>query len=1238
MKKLAGLGIFVLFVLGTIIPGCGISQFAPLLLLIPTGNDDDDEPIPEVQSVSPSSGPQTGGTPVVISGQGFQDGCTVSFGGNSASPVTFVSDSQVACDSPAAASPGPVDVAVTNPGGLSHSLATGFIYDDNVPPANVSSFSASPGNLEIDLSWVNPSDTDFSGVLIRRSTTGTPTLPTDGALVYDGANLNYTDIGLTEGVTYYYRAFAHDGVPNHASGVDASAIIDVTPPNAIADLSLFPGTNDGEIDLTWTAPGDDGSTGTATSYVVKFSTSVMNDGNFSSASTYMQSWTPVTAGSAENRTMTGLIPGQTYYVAIKTQDEVLNISPISNLPSSAAQGVLDTTAPDAITDLSATTGSSSGQIDITFTAPGDDGAVGTATAYVVKYSLALIDAGNWASATTYTQSWTPLSGGSTESRTISGLSSGVTYYVAMVTEDEVPNPSGLSNVPSAMSGSSSDSTPPAAITDLAAATGTSAGQIDITFTAPGDDGTTGTATAYVVKYSLGPINAGNWASATTFTQSWTPLSGGSSESRTISGLTAGWTYNVAIITEDEVPNSSGISNVPSAVAASGGDTVAPAAVTDLSAISDTALGTVLLSWTATGDDGAVGTATSYEVRYSTAAITSGNYASATLYTQTWVPQTTGQTETFTISGLTLGTTYYFSVVVKDEVPNASGVSNSPSAAVMQTWSWVNQTPTNSLIRGIWGSSSTDVYAVTMPGSVLHYNGTTWSPMSCGTNAALFDIWGSSASDVFAVGINGIILHYDGTNWSEMTSQTTTALYAVWGSSSSDVYAVGNSGVIRHFDGSSWSTVSSGTTQVLNCVTGTASNDVWIGGNGQTILHYNGTSWSSQVNGFGNNVSCMWAAGTNDVWLGSGAYTWHWNGTIWAQSPTSMQTSGSVNGIFGFSSTDIIITTSQGEIKRYNGTTWGNVITPIGYSLFPVWGSAANDVFVGGGWGEIQHWNGTSWTRQTTNVGSLTTNDYFRAIWGSGSSSIFVTGQFGTNGGVLRYNGSSWAGMTMPASQPLLYGIWGSSATDVFAVGTGGSIIHYNGTTWTAQTSNTTNFLFSVWGSSANNVLAFGVSGTIMQYNGTTWSAMTSGTANALRAGWGTAANYVFAVGNSGDIRHYNGSAWAGMTSGTTYALMGVWGSSMTNVYAVGGLGTILHYNGTSWSSVTSPTTENLWSIWGSSASDIYVVGENGTGLHYNGTSWSRLAVITDHDLYGVWGAASNDVYAIGYYRDILHFP
>ncbi len=111
-------------------------------------------------------------------------------------------------------------------------------------------------------------------------------------------------------------------------------------------------------------------------------------------------------------------------------------------------GSADVTAPDAIADL-ATSSPTTSTVDLDWTAPGDDGATGTATTYDVRYSTSTITEGNWASATQATGEPIPSVAGSPESMTISGLTDSTTYYFAIKTSDEVPNESTISNVSSA---------------------------------------------------------------------------------------------------------------------------------------------------------------------------------------------------------------------------------------------------------------------------------------------------------------------------------------------------------------------------------------------------------------------------------------------------------------------------------------------------------------------------------------------------------------------------------------------------------------------------------------------------------------------------------------------------------------------------------------------------------------------------------------------------------------------
>lgn len=110
----------------------------------------------------------------------------------------------------------------------------------------------------------------------------------------------------------------------------------------------------------------------------------------------------------------------------------------------------------------------------------------------------------------------------------------------------------------------------------------------------------------------------------------------------------------------------------------GGDAVAPAAVSDLAAASVSS-DSITLSWTAPGDDGITGTASGYDIRYSTivAIVSDVDFNSAAQAEGEPTPQVAGSAETFTLPGLTPGTTYFFALKTGDEAGNISGLSNSP---------------------------------------------------------------------------------------------------------------------------------------------------------------------------------------------------------------------------------------------------------------------------------------------------------------------------------------------------------------------------------------------------------------------------------------------------------------------------------------------------------------------------------------------------------------------------------
>lgn len=500
-----------------------------------------------------------------------------------------------------------------------------------------------------------------------------------------------TVTGLTPGTSYQFAIKSKDEANNTSAisnvvGQSTAAAVDVIAPDAVNDLSAN-AASVSSIALLWTAPGDDGSTGTATTYDIRRSTTDITEANWSSRTQLTNEAAPRVAGLLEILIDSGLSQGVVYYYAMKTRDEEGNESALSNI--AVGETMPDETPPSAIAALTGGSPTTT-SVALEWESSGDDGSDGSVSSYILKRSTAVIDADNFDAATTV-QLYDPgdpdspyrvqQTSGERENFTVESLAPATTHYFALKACDEVPNCSDISNVISVTTGSDVDVTAPAAIATLASNAVTES-SIDLTWTAPGDDASTGTATSYDIRYSLGTVTSGTFATDLQALGEPTPLVAGQTQTYTLTGLASNTTYTIAIKTLDEMGNTSAISNVLTKATAA--DATAPGAVSNLAVVA-TGNGTVTLRWTAPGDDGQTGTATSYDVRYRTGgAVDAGNWAAATTVTGEPVPSAAGSIEFMTISSLSNGTTYYFGVRAKDEATNEASVSNSPSGTPTAT--------------------------------------------------------------------------------------------------------------------------------------------------------------------------------------------------------------------------------------------------------------------------------------------------------------------------------------------------------------------------------------------------------------------------------------------------------------------------------------------------------------------------------------------------------------------------
>ncbi len=218
-----------------------------------------------------------------------------------------------------------------------------------------------------------------------------------------------------------------------------------------------------------------------------------------------------------------------------------------------------------------------------------------------------------------------------------------------------------------------DITSPAPITNLDVTDSTS-NSILLSWTATGDDANIGKASEYDIRYSKSLINSSNWETATQCLNEPNPEYATVLEEYSVEGLTAFTQYFFAMRVADEIGHWSDISNIASGTTKEGEDYIEPSPITDLFAGNPTS-NSLILTWTAMGDDGTSGTASYYDIRFSTEYINNDNWARTISCQGVPSPGPSGTDESFVVQNLVPNTIYYFAMRSADEELNWSLISN-----------------------------------------------------------------------------------------------------------------------------------------------------------------------------------------------------------------------------------------------------------------------------------------------------------------------------------------------------------------------------------------------------------------------------------------------------------------------------------------------------------------------------------------------------------------------------------
>jgi hypothetical protein len=443
------------------------------------------------------------------------------------------------------------------------------------------------------------------------------------------------------------------------------------------------------------------------------------------------------------------------------------------------------------------------------------------------------------------------------------------------------------------------------------------------------------------------------------------------------------------------------------------------------------------------------------------------------------------------------------------------------------------TGTEQLFSKFWGAAADDIWAIGDQGSLLHWNGESWS-VEDKTFYYLDDIHGVSETDIRVIGCYdfyyppfykfGVVLRWDGTEWEIEDGWLNPDMSCIWGAAPDDFWIGGNGMAMYHWDGKQWKIFDFDNKWHVYDMGGTSGTDIWGCGAAGTLVHMDGTGWNAAHSGSQSHVYDIcslspwnaWSAqhdstrgigsvyhwdgsrwrlvleapGTfsavdvheSTVWVAGYDTSWCWNGNAWIHHPIRF---GSwIETIHVFSETDVI---AQGyhDLFHWDGAAWSS-IAQFDAELLTMFCISRDDIWVGGAAGTgdspgiLQHWNGTEWSPV------IETPIRVSSIWGPATDDLWAVGSIwgSETGMVLRWDGNHWFHQqvdTIPAGPE---SIWGSSSDDVWMVNryrylSWFGVSHWNGLTWTPF--EVCGHVSEVTGSGPGDVWAYGYHGAILHY-------------------------------------------------------------------------------------------------------------------------------------------------------------
>ncbi|MCG2809594.1 MAG: lamin tail domain-containing protein, partial [Candidatus Portnoybacteria bacterium] len=234
-------------------------------------------------------------------------------------------------EEPAVPSPHPFGFAFPIGGGAQGAAPATGAAPVSVPVVSITSHASGDilGFNQINL--IGTSSPDFLVSVSLASTTAATTTA-------DGLGDWNCVLNLLEGENNL-AVKAIDAAQNESEDVFLNLIVDTTPPSVVSDLSAVSGVARGTVVLSWTAPSDSIA---VSSYIIRYSTSSeITAANWASSTDIIGESLPLSASSTEDLIVSDLTPSETYYWAIKSEDDMGNLSGISNCASSSPSAIAE---------------------------------------------------------------------------------------------------------------------------------------------------------------------------------------------------------------------------------------------------------------------------------------------------------------------------------------------------------------------------------------------------------------------------------------------------------------------------------------------------------------------------------------------------------------------------------------------------------------------------------------------------------------------------------------------------------------------------------------------------------------------------------------------------------------------------------------------------------------------------------------------------------------------------------